>query len=226
MVNILISILLFFVGLSLGFYLLLFGRKALAVTTAIVCLAFTGELLAIVLLGEDSGWALVESENWVFVGIAVAAGIVGGVLGLRARHTASNVVGFVAGGYIALWLYNIAFYLMVSIGEWPEQTAFWVGVFILIIGGLIGLVLTRRDEGIAIIIVSVFVGTDMIITVLNLNPQSSFTAVFAISLALLGLVVQYAQYLREVKAERPIFTNETADRPAPELFDLTDDAKI
>lgn len=219
----LLTVLLFIIGLFLGFYLLLFGRKALAFSTAIVCIVFTGGLLALIFNGETTGWTFVEQEQWGLLGITVVAGIVGGILGSRAKSIANNLIGFTAGGYLALWLYDIAFYLIVSLGNWSEETAFWVGVFILIVGGFVALYFTRQNEGIAVIIVSVFIGTDIIITVLDLSSQRSITAVIAISLALLGLVVQYAQYLRENKAESMVFSFESTGRPAPELFDLTDD---
>ncbi len=210
------------IGLALGFYLLLMGRQAKALTTAIVCLAATGGLLALIVLNESSAWALTEERDWLLLGITVAAGIVGGILGARAEHIAASIVGFAAGGFIALWFYDIAHHIVVDIAHWSEQTAFWVGVAIIIIGGLIGLFLTRRSEAVALILITVFVGTDFIVRALHLSPDKSITAVITISLALLGLVFQYAQYLREIKGEMPHFVNATGT-PVTEFFDLSDD---
>jgi hypothetical protein len=223
MLDFLLLILMFIIGLVLGFYLLLLGRQKMIVTTAIICLAATGGLLALIFLGESNIWALTEEPDWLLLGITVAAGIVGGILGAKVEHVAAAIVGFFAGGYIGLWFYDIAFYLVVDITHWPEKTAFWVGVAILIISGLIGLFLTRRSEAVSVILISVFVGTDIIIRALGLSPEKSMTAVISISLALLGLVVQYAQYMREIKAERHGFFSDTGPAPAPELFNLTDD---
>lgn len=222
MLDFLLAILFFIIGIALGFYLLLYGRKGLVVTTAIICLAATGGLLALIFLGESSGWALTEGPDWRLLGITIAAGIVGGILGSRAEHIAASVIGFAAGAYIGLWFYDIAFHIVVDIGHWSEQVAFWVGVAILIISGLVGLYLTRRSEDVAVIMISVFVGADLIIRALGLSSSSSWTAVFTISIALLGLVVQYAQYLREVKGELNHFISDTG-APITELFDLTDD---
>ena len=219
MLNFLVSVLFFIIGLVLGFYLLLLGRRRMLVTTAIICLAATGSLLALIFLGDGSGWALTEGPDWLLLGITVAAGIIGCILGSRQEHVAAAIVGFAAGGYIALWFYDIAFYLVVNIAHWPEQTTFWVGVAILIIGGLIGLFLTRRSEAVALIMITVFVGTDIIIKALGLSPEKSFTAVITISLALFGLVVQYAQYLREIKADRPQIVADS-ETPVTEYFDL------
>jgi hypothetical protein len=224
MLDFLVTILFFIVGLVLGFYLLLFGRQKMVITTAIICLAATGSLLAFIFLRENNGWALTEVPDWPLLGITVAAGIIGGILGARVKHAAAAIVGFFAGGYIGIWFYNIAFHFVVNMGHWPEETAFWVGVVILIISGLIGLFLTRRSEAVALILISVFVGTDLIVRVFGLSPEKNITAVISISLALLGLIVQYAQFLREIKGDNlSLFAAQTGPAPAPEFFDLSDD---
>jgi hypothetical protein len=223
MLDFLLEILFFIIGLALGFYLLLLGRRKMVLTTAIICLAGTAGLLALIYLGENDAWALTKGPNWDLLGITVAAGIIGGILGARSKRIAAAVVGFFAGGYIGLWFYDIAHHLVVNIANWPEQTAFLVGLAILIVCGLLGLFLTRRSEAVAVILISVPVGTNIIIGALDLSPKNSLTAVISISLALLGLVVQYAQYMREIKAERHGFFTETGPAPATELFDLSDD---
>ena len=73
MLNFLVSVLFFIIGLVLGFYLLLLGRRRMLVTTAIICLAATGSLLALIFLGDGSGWALTEGPDWLLLGITVAA---------------------------------------------------------------------------------------------------------------------------------------------------------
>ena len=67
--------------------------------------------------------------------------------------------------------------------------------------------------------ITVFVGTDIIIKASGLSTEKSFTAVITISLALFGLVVQYAQYLREIKADLPQVIAE-GETPITEYFDL------
>lgn len=224
MLNFLIAILLFIIGIVLGLYLMLLGRGKLVLTTAVICLSGTAGLLTLIKYNEGNGWILAESRDWLLLGIAIAAGVVGGILGARAKRIAVTVIGFFAGGYIGLWFYEIAYYVVVDIANWPEKTAFWVGVGILIAGGLLGVWLTRRSEAVAVIMVSVFIGVDLIVSVLNLDMSKSFTAVIALSLALLGLVVQYAQYLREIKADQTLpFVVTSAAAPAPEMFDLRDD---
>lgn len=222
MVNFLISVFFFFIGLILGGYLLLYGRKGLAITTAIICLMAVGGALALIYYDESNAWDLTQDRSWLLLGIAVAVGIVGGILGSRAKPIAAAVIGFAAGATIGLWLYDIATYIAVGLADLPQQTTRWIGLGLIIIGGILGYLLTRRNEGVAIILVSVFVGTSLIVYSLGLSSNSSFTAVVALSLALLGLVVQYAQYLREQRSDRHYFVSETSERPAPELFDLSD----
>ena len=159
MLNILLTILLSLVGLVLGFYLLLLGRRALWATAAIICLTGTSALLAIIFLRENTLWSLVEERNWILLGVAAGAAVIGGVLGARVRPAAGAIVGFAAGAEISLWFYKISYHLVVVVGQMSEQTAFWVGIIILIIGGLIGLYFTRRYQDAALILISVAVGT-------------------------------------------------------------------
>lgn len=224
MIDFLLTILFFIIGLVLGFYLLLFGRRKMMITTAIISLAAIGSLLAFIFLRENNAWALTAEPNWLLLGITVAAGIVGGILGSRSEHTAAAIVGFFAGGYVGTWFYSIAFYLVVTMAKWPENTAFWVEIAVIIISGFVGLILTRRSESVSMILVSVIVGADLIGRALGMSSESSITAVISISLALLGLVVQYAQYLREIKGDNlSLFAPQAGPAPAPEYFDLSDD---
>lgn len=223
MLDFLLLVLFFIVGLALGVYLLLMGRRAMALTTAIICLAATGSLLALIFLGENAAWELTKEPNWLLLGITIAAGMVGAILGYRTERLSAYVVGFFAGGYIGLWFYDIAYHLVINIAHLPEQTAIWLGFVILIIGGLVGFLLTRRSPAIAIILISVFMGTDFIVRALGLSPEKSMTAVISISLAILGLVVQYAQYLRDIKGDDLHLFDENgpAQTPVTEYFDLS-----
>jgi len=223
MLDYLLSILFLVVGLLIGSFLLIYGRWKLVGTTALISMAAVGSLIAFVVLGENNAWALTEEPNWLLLGITVAAGVIGAILGARAEHIAAAVIGLFAGGYIALWFLDVAIHIVVSIGKLPEAMSFWVGVAVLIIGGILGFLLTRRSEPEALIMISVFVGADIIIRSLNLDQNKPITAVIAISLALLGVVFQYAQYLREINVDIHGHFTDIGPAPAPELFDLSDD---
>jgi hypothetical protein len=51
------------------------------------------------------------------------------------------------------------------------------------------------------IILAPGIGTEIFIQALRLNQSANLTAVIALSLALIGVVVQYASYLREERSE-------------------------
>ncbi|MCZ7670368.1 MAG: hypothetical protein M5U34_26025 [Chloroflexi bacterium] len=56
------------------------------------------------------------------------------------------------------------------------------------------------------ILVTTFVGTELILDAFGFSPTSSLTAIIIISLALAGVLVQYAIYLREIKSSELIPT--------------------
>ena len=92
-----------------------------------------------------------------------------------------------------------------------------MGILLFVVGGLLGLYLTRRYRAEALILVSMAVGTEIVVLALGLDMSRSYTAVIALSLALVGVVMQYADYLREIKAvARPV------PPPHPDLLPPTD----
>jgi len=54
------------------------------------------------------------------------------------------------------------------------------------------------------VLISVIIGVEIIYAALNLNPSSSITAVVLLSLALVGMVVQYAEYARQTQMNLPV----------------------
>jgi len=65
----------------------------------------------------------------------------------------------------------------------------------------VGLLLTRRSQDVAIILISIVNGPEIFVQALRLNRSANLTAVITLNLALIGVVVQYASYLREERAE-------------------------
>ena len=63
-----------------------------------------------------------------------------------------------------------------------------------------GLIRAVRDE--ALILITMLVGTQLILDGLGFSPTSSWTAIIMITLALAGVLVQYAIYLREIKSNQ------------------------
>ena len=78
-----------------------------------------------------------------------------------------------------------------------ELTAQGVGLGMIVIGGLLGLWLVRRHRDEALILITMLIGVQLIQDAAGLNPDSSWTAILIITLALAGILAQYAVYLRE-----------------------------
>ncbi len=199
------------VSIGLGFYTLFFGRKVLWATLGIMALIATARLLAVFVAGVALAWQLIEIEAWDLVGIAFAAGALGVIFGKFKPGIAVNVIGFIAGADIILWFYKISFHLIVVVARLPEQVALGVGLLLLLFGGLIGAWLARKYGDEIIIIVTMLVGVQLIQDGFRLDSKSSLTAIIITALALVGVLVQYADYLREMESKAPLIGSQQAD---------------
>ncbi len=223
MLSLLSSLLLIIIGILIGGTILLGGRRWLWVTLGIVAAVGTANLLAAFFISSNSsGLDIVKNRDWILLAIAVAAGIVGYVLGRNYLDTAVAVIGFIAGASAALWFIEVINYIIAQVEGIPNSFAFWLILLVLIIGGILGLVLTRHFPEDALILISVYIGVDIIGQVLGLNPSGNFTALIVLSLALVGMVVQYADYLRQLKSQSSFFGElvTQAEVPMTEHFDL------
>ena len=201
MIELLIHAALAFAGVLLGAYILFFGRRSLGATLGIVALAVAANVLAQLVAGADSGRDLVELAAWGLVAVAVVVGVLGVILARSKPAVAANVIGFIAGAGIALWLFDISSYTISAVTDMPEQAALWVGLALLLVGGLLGLWLMKREQDETLILLSVLVGVEVINDALQLNDEKVLTAIFLLSLALAGVLLQFGAYLREVKVE-------------------------
>ncbi len=200
MFGIIINVFLSIIALLLGGYILFFGRRAIGATLGIVTMAVTANLLAVFIAGVQAGWDLVEIRAWGLLGVALIAAIIGVVLGRYRTEIAVKALGFIAGANIALWLFDVGETIVKWSTQLPEQAYIWIGLGLVVGGGFIGLWLVRRDRDEALILLSVLVGTELINDALHLSETWSLTAVILLSLALAGVLAQYADYLREQKA--------------------------
>jgi len=191
-------------SIGLGFYILLFGRKVLWATLGIMALIATSRFMALFIADVDFGWQLVELEAWNLVGIAIGAGILGMILGKFKPGIAISAIGFIAGADITLWFYEITSHLIVVVARLSEQVAFGIGLLLLLIGGMLGLLLIRKYRDEFLIIVTMLVGVQFIRDGFRFDSNSSLTAIIIITLALVGVLVQYADYLREMEVKSPL----------------------
>lgn len=198
LVNLLVTI----ISVILGGYILFVGRKAAWVTLGTVSLIVTGNLLAVLFAGADKARDLIELQSWGLVGIAVLVGFLGFAVGRANKDWAVLLIGFAAGADMALWLYDVSAYAIKTVAQQSERTAFWVGLIILVVGGLLGMWLVSKARDEALILITMLVGTQFIQNSLGLSKDSSWTAIIMITLALAGVLVQFADYLREIKANQ------------------------
>ena len=192
------------VGLVIGGYILFAGRRVLPVTLAFVAFAASANLLAVFAADVNNGLELIDIEAWSMLGIAAVIGVVGFFLAKARPEIAVSVIGFVAGAELAVLFIEISDYWTISVIDQSEQMALWVALGLLVIGGLLGLWLVRVSRDEALILITMIVGVTIIQIVLGLSPTSSWTAILILSLALAGVLVQYALYIREIKGEERI----------------------
>ncbi len=200
--QLIISFIGFFIAIVFGFYILFAGRKILWATLGIIALSAAGNLLAVLVADLENSYALIQAEEWLLIGIAFAVGILGAFIGRSKPDLAVYLIGFISGADVAIWIYEISTHLITRMANQSENLALWVGITIIVVGGMLGLWLVKalRDE--ALIFVSMIVGASLIQDALGLNTTSSWTAIIILALSLAGVLVQYAMYLREIKAEQ------------------------
>ena len=190
------------ISLAIGGTILFVGRKAIWITLGMMSFIVTGRLLAVFFIEADKVRDLIEMQSWELIGIAVLVGILGIVIGRVNPNLAVSLVGFLAGTDVALWFYDISAYTLTVVAQQSEKTAFWVGIIVLAIGGLAGLWLVQKARDEALILITMLVGVQLIQNSLGLSGDSSWTAIFLITLGLAGILVQYAGYLREIKSDK------------------------
>ncbi len=184
-----LSIVATIIGLIIGGYILFAGRRRLPITLAFLAFTAGANLLAVFVAGVDSGLALIDIEAWGLLGIALGIGVVGFLVAKLRPDLAVSVIGFIAGAELAVLSIEISDYLTINVFNQSEQTALWVALVILVIGGLLGFWFVRVSRDEALILITMIVGVSIIQLVLGLSTTSSWTAIFILALALAGLFV-------------------------------------
>jgi hypothetical protein len=100
------------------------------------------------------------------------------------------IAGFLAGGYLATAL-AVTLGMTIASGNWV----------IYVVGGIIGLILVAAIFDWAIIILSVLLGTEIIMTFLRSSVSTYYWLVF-LGLVVVGLVVQAGIWHRRYPAQR------------------------
>lgn len=198
-------------GAAIGGSILLLGRKYYWFLLGVMCMMVTAYFLA-TLQGLDNEVLLVTEGYWAAVLISLGAGLVGLFVGRWRHDTAVLLIGFVAGVYLATLFDHILLFLS---GSTDTELTWWLLV-IFAASGVLGAYLTRRNTSEALILISVALGTTVVSKALGLPNDLSLTAVLTLSLALVGIVVQFAAYVRETPRARSVLPAV----PAPGSEDL------
>jgi hypothetical protein len=166
----------------LGIVVLLFGR-----TLYWAFIAIAGFLVGMALADQ---W-LADKELWIRILAAVAAGVVGAVLGIFIQRLAFAIGGFFAGWYLA--------FAIATQMHAPGDTNIWM-----IAGGILGAIVAALVMDWAIIVLSSLVGAAAILSppfVAKLGDQW-YPVLFAL-LAVIGIVFQGRKLIRPMTPAAP-----------------------
>ena len=170
-----------FLTLALGILLLFFGRRAFWIFVAVIGFIAGLTFATMFMHGQP---------ELVILLIAIVAGIIGAFLAIMLEGLAILIAGFLAGGYLATSL-AVSLGMTISSGNWV----------IYIVGGILGLILVAALFDWAIIILSVLLGTEIIMTFLSASVSAYYWLVF-LGLIVVGIVVQAGIWHRRYPVQR------------------------
>ncbi|HEX4084439.1 MAG TPA: DUF4203 domain-containing protein [Chthoniobacteraceae bacterium] len=128
--------------------------------------------------------------------VAVVLGVLGAILAIFVQKLAVAIGGFIAGGYLAVFIGRPL--LGGTVGIYPGE---WL---CFLVGGILGAILLLVFFNWALILLSSMEGAHMVLRGLPLShyrlPRHHFPVLFLI-LAVIGIVVQAATYRRRPTAE-------------------------
>jgi hypothetical protein len=152
----------------LGILLLIFGRSVFWLFVAAVGFLAGAQVATRALPGQP---------EWVILAIAIGVGLIGALLALLVPPAIGVIAGFVAGGYLALTLFEL---IGVNVGD-----LLWLPV---LVGGLTGAAIVLVLFDYAVIALSSLVGALTIVDVLALH--GTIALVIAALLFIIGVAAQ------------------------------------
>ena len=186
------------VGTLLGALALMFGRQYYALLLGLIVAVVTAYFLAI-LNGLEGEFALITSGEWLSLLLAIGAGVIGYFVGRYDRDIAITIIGFLTGTYLATLLDEVILHL-----TGRESPLTWWLLAIFLASGLLGAYAIRRNPDELLILLSVTLGISLIDSSVAVLAGSILRAILLLSLALVGVVYQYAAYIRENPMRRTV----------------------
>lgn len=169
------------VNIVLGIVLLTTGKKLYWLFVAVV-----GFLIGLAISLQYVNL----SPPWMVYGIALGAGVIGALLALFLQHLAIALVGFIVGGYGAMYLFQLL--------AKNTETVNWMAF---IIGGIVGLLLVASVFNWALYMLSSWAGATLVTEAIDLQAQLGVILFFV--LFVLGMVIQ-AGLFREEPKRKPV----------------------
>lgn len=158
------------VSAIIGVVVLLFGKKLFWLCVAAVGFAAGVEL---------APHLLQQPTPLLQLSIALVLGFVGALLALFLQKIAVGVLGFVAGGKLAVGL--------AATFTFANADSYWI---VFIVGGIVGALLLLALFDWALILFSALLGAHLIVTAVNLPVKGA--TILLLVLATVGVVVQTA----------------------------------
>jgi MFS family permease len=168
------------INLVLGIVLLTTGKKLywlfVAVVGFVIGLAFATQYVHL-------------NPPWLVYILALGVGVIGAILATFLQHLAIALVGFIVGGYGALYLTRL-----LGINAQPTN---WMAF---IIGGIVGLLLVASVFNWALYLLSSWAGATLVTEAIGLQAQLGLVLFFI--LFVLGMIIQ-AGLFRERPKKQP-----------------------
>lgn len=174
---------------------LLYGRQRLDFSLGAVGL-YLGLLVGMEINQYEVVWDLVVNQEWIWLLVGVGLGAAGFFLGRANRSITISVIGVMVGIAIFLYLDEIMLYAAGSSPDTPPHQEWWL-LAILAGFGVAGFLATRFYSDTSLILLTTWIGASLILDGLRFGRDNAFVAIITLSLLLLGVVYQFAQYLRE-----------------------------
>lgn len=169
------------INLVLGVVLLTTGKKLYWLFVAVV-----GFVIGLTLATQY----VKLNPSWLVYLVALVAGVVGAVLATFLQHLAIALVGFIVGGYGAL-------YLSTLLGKSAEPVN-WMAF---IIGGIVGLLLVASVFNWALYLLSAWAGATLVTQAIGLQAQLGLILFFVVFV--LGMIIQ-AGLFRDQPKKQPV----------------------
>ncbi|MDD5745901.1 MAG: hypothetical protein PHO30_01420 [Candidatus Omnitrophica bacterium] len=159
------------VYIVLGILLLMMGRKLFW-----LFVGGTGFIVGI----EYAGLVFRNQPEGVILIAALVMALIGLILAIVIQKVGVGIAGFLSGGYVAMSIVQ-------KFGYAPG----WLPGLVFLVGGIIGAILVVKLFDIALVILSSLTGAFLIISAVNVGPES--LRILFIVLTVTGMVIQVSQ---------------------------------